>query len=35
MNAMRNVSYDEEAGNHDTVETVDTLCALICRLNGM
>lgn len=35
MNAMRNVSYDDEDGNHDTVESVDTICALIRRLNGL
>ena len=35
MNAMRNVSYDDEDGNHDTVEPVDTICALIRRLNGL
>ena len=35
MNAMRNVSWDDEDGNHDTVEPVDTICALIRRLNGL
>jgi hypothetical protein len=35
MNAMRNVSWDDEDGNHDTVEPVATICALIRRLNGL
>ena len=35
MNAMRNVSWDDEDGNHDTVEPVDTICTLIHRLNGL
>lgn len=35
MNAMRNVSWDDEDGNHDTVEPVDTICDPIRRLNGL
>lgn len=35
VNTIRCVSWDDEDGNHDGVEPVDTICALIRGLNGL